>query len=557
MSGAGKKVSLLLLTMFLVAVAGWFGRKAYKQISERKLLSQAANFLEMKDLTNASLCLQRALQLNPSSSRASELTADALEALGSSAALNWRMHTFQLQSNNIEYRFAWAQTALKMRNPASAEVALSNIEEEAMRTATYHKLKGALAWEARNNAEAEAEYAEALRLEPTNQMVAMNLATVRLSSTNKAATDSARRYLEQVSVESPLRATALRYLITDARFCKEPGRALAYSKELVANPAAVFADRINRLQILRETKDADFDSSLSALKKDSQTSSESVFQLSRWIISAEGSTNALVWLRSLPPSLQTNQPVPLVVADCQIEAKNWAGLLNCVEKQNWGEAESYRLALESLARRSQGQNLAAESAWRNALRACAHRLDHLSRLVQVTRVWSWKPEEIDVLKEITKEFPKEKWAAEQLITCLHAAGNTTELAEFLSKTSAIDPSDVRLKNCLANVFLLRKTELEKAYRLASEAYTSAPDNPFFTSTYAYSLLLQNRKDEALQVVSQVRPQDLQIPAVAAYYGVIQAQSGHSDVAKESLKRAQAGTLLPEEKEIVQQAMAKL
>jgi Flp pilus assembly protein TadD len=131
------------------------------------------------------------------------------------------------------------------------------------------------------------------------------------------------------------------------------------------------------------------------------------------------------------------------------------------------------------------------------------------------------------------------------------------LAEFLSKTSEIDPSDVRVKNCLANVFLLRRTELEKAHRLANEAYTTAPDNPFFTSTYAYSLLLQNRKEEALQVLSHVRAEDLQIPSVAAYYGVIQAQSGHNDIAKDPLKRAQAGTLLPEEKEIVRQAMAKL
>lgn len=557
MSGTGKKVSLLFLVMALVAVTGWFGRKGYKQISARKLVTQAANFLENKDYTNASLCLQRALQLNPISPRASQLTADTLESLGLSAALDWRIHTAQLQTNNVEYRFAWAQTALKMRNPTSAALALSNIEEKATRTATYHKLKGALAWESRKAGEAEEEYVEALRLEPANQTIAMNLATVRLSSTNRAVAEGARSYLEQLSTDSPLRLTGLRYLVADAQMRKEPSRALIWSKELVAIPQALFSDKINRLQILREARDPEFASSFSSLKKAAEGSSEDVFQFGRWIISAEGSTNALAWLISLPLSLQTNQPVPLVIADCEVEVKDWTGLLNCVEKGQWGEAESYRLALESLARRSLGQSLAAESAWRNALRACSHRLDRLSRLVQVTRVWSWKPEETEVLKEITKEFPKEKWAVEQLVADLYAGGNTTELAEFLSKTSEIDPSDVRLKNCLANVFLLRKTELEKAHRLATEAYTAAPDNPFFTSTYAYSLLLQNRKEEALQIMSQVRAQDLQIPAVAAYYGVIQAKSGHNEIARESLKRAQAGTLLPEEKEIVRQAMAKL
>src|SRR5262249_16834011 len=161
---------------------------------ERKLVAQAANFLARSDLTNAGLCLQRALQLNPGSPRASQLTADTLEAIGSSSALTWRIRTFNFQTNNIEYRFAWAQTALKMQNPASAAMALSGIPQEATRTATYHKLKGALAWEARNAAAAETEYLEALRLEPTNQTVAVNLATVRLSSTNRSVADGARRY---------------------------------------------------------------------------------------------------------------------------------------------------------------------------------------------------------------------------------------------------------------------------------------------------------------------------------------------------------------------------
>jgi Tfp pilus assembly protein PilF len=557
MTGSGKRVSLLFLAMALVAVVGWYGRKSYKQITGRKLVAKAADYLERRDITNASLCLQRALQLDPASTRANQLTADMLETLGSSAALTWRIRAFQLQTNNVDFRFAWAQTALKLQDPASAALALTNIDPRATNLPTYHKLMGALAWEAGKSGVAEAEYLEALRLEPTNQTISLNLATVRLFSSNDAIATGARFALEQTPTNSPLRSTALRYLITDARAHKNSNRALNLGRELVECQQATFADKISRLQILRDSNDPEFVSWLVHLKEEARSSGEGAFALARWMLNAQGSTNALAWLRSLPLSLQTNQSVVLIVADCEVESKDWAALLNCTVKQDWGEADSYRLALESLARRSLGQNVAAESSWRKALHACTHRLDRLSRLVQVTRVWSWKPEEREILKEITKEFPNEKWAVEQLVAELYAAGNTAELAEFLSKTSEIDPSDVRVKNCLANVFLLRRTELEKAHRLANEAYTTAPDNPFFTSTYAYSLLLQNRKEEALQVLSHVRAEDLQIPSVAAYYGVIQAQSGHNDIAKDPLKRAQAGTLLPEEKEIVRQAMAKL
>jgi Flp pilus assembly protein TadD len=227
-----------------------------------------------------------------------------------------------------------------------------------------------------------------------------------------------------------------------------------------------------------------------------------------------------------------------------------------VEKPDWGEANSYRLALEALARRSLGQKVASETAWRKALRECSQRLDRLARLAKVTDLWGWKLQKTEVLREIVKDFPKEKWAVDQIIGELYVAGNTLELTEVLKEVSAADPSDARMKNWLANVFLLRKVELEKAHRLASEAYNSSTNNPFFISTYAYSLFLQKKEPEAVKLLAGIRPEDLQIPSIAAYYGFIEASAGHKDIAEPTLQRAKAAIMLPEEKEIVRLALAQ-
>jgi len=191
------------------------------------------------------------------------------------------------------------------------------------------------------------------------------------------------------------------------------------------------------------------------------------------------------------------------------------------------------------------------------LRQSAHRLDRLSRLAQVTAGWGWKGENIEVLQEITTQFPKEKWAANSLMAQLYAGGNSRELMEFLTRMYSQDPSDIRIKNNLANLYLLRKSDLEKAYHLAREAYDASPKDPFFTSTYAYSLLLQKKAQEATRVLNDLKPEYLKIPSIAAYYGVVQAESGHKDLAKESLERADEGRLLPEEKELVRLAKARL
>jgi tetratricopeptide (TPR) repeat protein len=271
----------------------------------------------------------------------------------------------------------------------------------------------------------------------------------------------------------------------------------------------------------------------------------------------ENPTNALRWLQSLPHLIQTNQPVPLVIADSQIALKDWKGLLTLVQEQDWGEANYFRLALESLGERSLGQDSASETIWRKTLHLSTHRLDRLARLAQVTAGWGWDLQNTEVLNEIIAQFPKEKWAADQLVNKLYAVGNTRALGDFLAKIYAAYPTDARLKNNLANIFLLQKADLDKAYRLAREAYDSSPENPFFISTYAYSLLVQNKPIEALKVISSLKPEYLRIPSVAAYYGVVEAESGHKDAAKAPLERAAAGKLLPEEKEMVRLAIARL
>src|SRR5262249_27743801 len=110
---------------------------------------------------------------------------------------------------------------------------------------------------------------------------------------------------------------------------------------------------------------------------------------------------------------------------------------------------------------------------------------------------------------------------------------------------------------LANLYMLRKTELNKAFTMAKEAYESSTNNPYFASTYAYSLLLQDKKDQALSVVNGLRPEYLQIPSVALYYGVVQAQSGSKEMAREAFKRVEGSKLLPEERAIVQLAQSQI
>ncbi len=557
MNSVVRKMLIFVLVMAVVGAGGWYGRKAYKRATERRAIAEASRCLAKKDGRNAVLCLQRALQVNPISLPAGEMMADMLESAGLPAALGWRIRNAQLEPGNMTNRLAWAETAIKLRDFKSATNALAGLDEKSKGTARYHKLSGALAWGQGKNGEAEKHYREALRLEPGNLTIVMNLDTIGLASTNNEVAGAARLSLERVATNAEFRVVALRYLAADATVRKLYSQAMNYTAELARDPAATVGDKIEYLQLLRLGNGTNFGPWLASLKQEATRSPVEAFALGKWMAMTEGPTNALRWLQNLPQAIQTNQPVPLITADCHIALKDWKGLLALVQKQDWGEANCFRLALESLGERSLGQDLASQTTWRKALHLSTHRLDRLSRLAQVTAGWGWDVQNTEVLSEITAQFPKERWAADQLVNKFYAVGNTRALGDFLAKIHAADPSDARLKNNLANIYLLRKADLDKAYRLAREAYDSSPENPFFISTYAYSLLVQNKQSEALKVVSSLKPEYLKIPSVAAYYGVVQAESGHKDAAKAPLERAAAAKLLPEEKEIVRLAIARL
>jgi predicted Zn-dependent protease len=559
MNSLAKKTLIFALALAMVASVGWLGRKAYRAATERRLLAQAQRYLGQKDFHNASICLRRALQVSPLSVLAACLTGDLLEARGLPAALDWRIRAAQLKPNAMDYRFTWAKSALNFHDLKSAADALSGMDEPSKLTAKYHKLDGALAWESHNASEAEKQYTEALQMEPTNGAVMLNLATIHLASTNAEIANAARLSLEQMAAgtDTEIRNSSLHCLAEDAKAQKLYSKAIGYSKQLLQDPSATFGDRLIHLQLLREAKSSEAVPWLTSLEKEAESAPSAAFLFGKWIATADNPTTALAWLQKLSPAVQTNQPVPLIITDCQVALKDWSALLATVNREDWGDLSYYRLALESLAQRGLGKDTASTAAWQKSLRLAMHRLDNLARLAQATAAWHWTPEHTEVLEKITTTFPKEIWATDQLVAQLYARGDTRGIETLLTKVQASDPNDPRLKNNLANVSLLRNSEVQKAYRLAKEAYDTAPENPFFASTYAYSLLLQHKGNEADKAFAHVKAEYLQIPSVAAYYGVVEAQCGHHDLAKDSLARAESAKLLPEEKALVRQAESRL
>ncbi len=556
------KTRRVLLVVSILGVlllgGGYMAYRAYVSARQARLIGQARAFLAKAKERKAALCLQRALRYNPNDLEACRLMAAIAEGSRSPTALLMRSHVVNLDPHSLEDRLALARTAMMFRDYARATNALEGVEAADKQTAAYHNMAGTVASSVNQLPQAEAHFREAARLEPTNPVPQLNLAVVCLHTTNAQAAAEARATLTRISTTEPaLRCQALRELLLDAIASRQTNVAVELSKELVQQTNSTFNDRLVRLDVLKAIQSPEFTPALAAYQREAGTNTAKVYELSLWQMARTGPADTLAWLRTLPDSLQTNQAVAPLEAECQTTLQDWKGLQAFLDRQRWAELEFLRHAFRTRALRGQDFTGAAKAEWELALKAANNRKQALSMLWGLAAQWKWQSEAEELLWTIVNRYPDNKLAFQALSYSLIAGGRTRPLMMLFSQELKRSPSNLALKNNLAVTALLLQAEEFKPHDLAREVYELAPTNSTYASTYAFSLYLQTNNAEALKVIQRLKPADLENPLIAGYYGLILKASGDPAKARTYLELASKARLLPEEKKLFDRAKAAI
>jgi hypothetical protein len=395
-------------------------------------------------------------------------------------------------------------------------------------------------------------------LEPSNPVPQVNLAVVRLHSSNTLDMAEARIDLKRISLNSTnftLRAQATRELIMDAMLYKDISTATTLTQELVQSTNSVFEDKLLRLDVLKQAKSGELKPAIVQYQREAAADPAMVSQMSSWLMLRSTPASALTWLHTLTPQMQTNPSVAVLIAGCQVLVSDWSGLQNSVTNQNWSELDFIRHAF--LARALRGQNLdaAATAEWEVAFKLASNQKAALIALFQLVAEWKWTNEAEEILWTVVNRYPEEQWAGPVLKTALYNGGRTRPLMQLFILQAKRSPTDMVLKNDLAMTAMLLDAQEFDPYGLSRTAYEQDPKNPAFISTYAYSLYLQKRYSEALKVMQQMSPRELSDPSVAGYYGLILKATGDSAKAKAYLGWTTKRQLLPEERKMFNEAMS--
>jgi Tfp pilus assembly protein PilF len=533
-----------------VVLAGlWhFGRPAYRRARETRALEQANKYLAKGDYANASLSARQALEFNPNNAEACRIMADLAEKARSPYVLDYRRRLVEL-APTVQNKLLLASTALRVQEapyPLAAQT-LDDLKATAGNVANYHTVRAELALRLKQFDAAAAEFQQAIRLEPTNELNQLNVAVLQLQSTNASSLTTARATLERLRASTNVGPVALRWLVADSLGRNDLAAASKFSAELLADRRATLDDRLQHLTILQRSKNPDFQAYLSGLQRNALTNAPQVYGISSWMIGHNLTVEALTWLTNCPAKLRTEQPVPLAMADCYLSLKDWQGLDTWLQDQKWGDLEFLRFALLSRASGELRQRLAADADWRSAVRLAGDRLGPMTALLGMATSWGRTQAREDLLWQIAQRFPRERWTLTELERLCYTSGNTRGLNRVYTAMVSYSPTNFVAQNNLAATSLLLRTNMPDAHKLAKEVFEKHPDQPVVISTYALSLYLQGRSKDGLAAMQKLKPEDLASPSVALYYGLLLAANGETNKAGKYFDIAQKSSLLPEEK----------
>lgn len=540
----------------LVAVC-WGGHRFYVRWQEHKLMRQAHLAFDKNDLRWAAMAAQRAYAVEPRSVDACRTLGAIAEKQNSTEALDWRRRVIALDPTSMPDRIALVESALRFKQPAIAAEALAHVPPAQQNDARYHSTAAHLALMKRDSKTAEQHLEAALRLAPNDPRCQLELAEFQLSSPDGNKRDSGRALAERLKSNSKMRLAALHVLISDALRWRYDSASGGLAKELDGLPEATFSDRLLALGILRGLNDPAFAAALTRLEAESTQSAEKAVKLINWMNSHGQALLAIDWSKRLPPEMLASIPLRLALADAYVRLRDWGALKEMLQRGSWNRGEPIRRAFQAKAARETGDDIGFEKNWVAAIAAAAGDPTRLNLLQTIAFQWNWPDKGTAVLWMLAENRDAQRDALQALYRYYAAQRDTAGLYRALSRLVAVMPDDPAVRNNFAQISLLLKAETFRARGIARDLHEAHPHDAAFASTYAFALFQSGDVKGAVKIMSQLTPEQLHDPSVAAYYGLLLAAAGQNDAATEYFALAEKAKLLPEEEELVSQAKASL
>ncbi|MBA2744495.1 MAG: hypothetical protein H0U43_09375, partial [Chthoniobacterales bacterium] len=152
--------------------------------------------------------------------------------------------------------------------------------------------------------------------------------------------------------------------------------------------------------------------------------------------------------------------------------------------------------------------------------------------------------------------PLRREALDSLFRIYRTENDLPELLQVTKELHDTSPHEPSLTANYARLALLLAPNTDEARRLAKEAFDAAPKDVSCALTYAFSLYSAGRTAEGLEVLQRLAPEEFEDPHNAVYAATLYVDQNELELAKPHIAVAQKGPLFPEEKKLLDEAVAK-
>ena len=536
-----------------------YGPEAYTGWREARLLKGATTMLAHENVDGAGQAAREVVQRHPDSLPALRILAEASEKQNLPETVAWRAQIARLQPLNLESQLNLASAALRFGQLDVARGALEHVAPEDRDRAAYHVVAGWLARAQGNEAEVERNFAAAVSQEPGNDLYQFNLAVLRIRSESPEKNEESRNVLERLNKLPRFRAGALRALLGDAVQRNELDRADTLAQDLQVSQQITFPDYLLCLEFYRKLNQEKFSALLAKVKSVAVHNPSDVALLMDWLNKNGLAADLLKWMEKLPADLTTNPPPAIAIADAFVEVRNWSRLKRWTRNASWGESEYLRLAYQaygSKQTRQSGAEAEFSSLWHSAERAATDQPNREIQLARLAAKWSLPAEAEQLWLLVAKDAPSRREALDALFRMYRANNDLPNLYRIAQRLHESSPNEPNVTADYARLALLIDQNTAEGHRVAKEAYETAPTEVNVAMTYAFSLYGLGRSIEGIEVMKKLPADALHDPHAAVYAAVLLLDENQVAAAQEYITAARTGSVFPEEKKLLEEAIAK-
>ena len=549
-----------IATVVAVALMLIYLPKAYGSWRESRLLKQAAALLEQNDYREASRTAHEALSIRPDSLQAYKILAEATEKQNRADTVTWRAQIARLQPRDLDSQLNLASAALRFGQLDTARKTLESVPEQDRHTAAYHVVAGWLARAQGDDAGVQRHFAEAVNKEPANETYQFNLAVIEIASSDKEKSGAAREALLKLSKATAFRTGALRALLSDAISRDDLESADRLAHELQMSQQVTFADYLLCLDFYRKLDPKKAAALLEKVKPVAERTPGDLALLMEWMIRSDLPGEAIKWMEKLKPEVANAAPPAIAVAEAFTELKNWSRLRRWTRNRTWSDAEYLRLAYQAYAARQsrQGSNDAEfNSLWQSAEEAASGEAEREAKLARLASKWNLAIEAEQLWLRVSKHAPMRREALNMLARSYRTRNDLPNLYRTMQRLHESSPNEPGVAADYARLALLLEHNAAEGHRIAKEVYEKASTDVNCAVTYAFSLYGLGRTSEGIEVLRKLKPEQLKDPHSAVYAAVLFLDENQFDAAKEFIVAAQDGSIYPEEKRLLDEALVKL